>query len=256
MTVVARERRSQAWLLREYHHRGDRHAREELVRSLMPLVHDVVGRYHHPRFEADLFQAACCGLARAIERWDETRGRELSAYAIPSMHGEIRKWLRDNAWAVHVPRSLKERVLATTRAESELFAMDGRSPTPQRIADHLGISLEDTLDALQAGDGYATSSLDAPVGEPGQDLTLSEAVGTEDGRLERIEELAALRSFRGVLREQELVILGLRFIRGLTQSQIALQVGCSQMQVSRVLRRSLDRLRTTAAESNCLDARC
>jgi RNA polymerase sigma-B factor len=246
-SVLKPGRRSENWLVRRYHRCGDRNAREELVRSLAPLVRAEVARYHQPRFEQDLTQAACLGLTKAIDRFDERRGRDLRAYAIPTMRGEMRRWLRDNAWTMHLPRPLQERVLAVTRAIDELAARDGRPPTPQQLAEQLDLSLEQVLDALVAGRTYRMPSLETPIGEPGEGLTLADVVGAPDAGLERAEALATLRTLRDVIDDRERDVLRLRFKDDLTQAQIAAELGCSQMQVSRILRRALDRLAGRAA---------
>jgi len=233
---------SERWLLQRYRRDGDLAAREQLVASLMPLVHGIVSRYHHPRHEDDLTQAAALGLVKAIDRFDAARGVELRSYAIPTMHGEVRRWLRDNAWSVHMPRPLQERVLAVTGATERLSSANGRPPTPQQLATHLDLPVEDVLEALLAGRAYGAASLDTPLGDEADAATLAELVGDEDPRLERAERIATLSRLRRLLDDDEREVLRLRFVEDLTQSQIAARVGCSQMQVSRILRRTLDRL--------------
>jgi RNA polymerase sigma-B factor len=233
---------SERWLLERYRRHGDLVARERLVEAMLPMVRRIVARYRHPRHEEDLFQAAALGLAKAIERFDPSRGVELRTYAIPTMHGEVRRWLRDNAWSVHMPRPLQERVLAVTATTERLASRDGRSPSAAQVADALQMELEDVLEALQAGRAYGAASLQAPIDADGTSATLAEVVGDVDPRLERAEQRATLARARGVLSETELEIMRLRFVDDLTQSEIARIVGCSQMQVSRILRRCLDLL--------------
>ena len=124
---------SERWLLERYRRHGDLVARERLIAAMLPLVHSIVARYRHPRHEEDLFQAASLGLTKAIDRYDPSRGVELRSYAIPTMHGEVRRWLRDNAWSIHMPRPLQERVLAVTGATERLTSRDGRAPSAQQI---------------------------------------------------------------------------------------------------------------------------
>lgn len=233
---------SERWLLERYHRDGDAAAREQLVRGMMPLVRRVATGYGHPRFHEDLVQAACLGLVKAIDRWDPARASELRTYAVPTMHGEVRRWLRDHSWAVHVPRPLQEQVLRVTRATEELRGADGRAPTPQQIAEHLRCDVEDVLEGMQAGRAYGASSLDAPLNGDEDAGTLSDVIGADDECIERAEEVASLRALRGLLDPRDREVLHLRFVEDLTQTQIAERVGCSQMQVSRILRRSLDRL--------------
>ena len=238
---------SERWLLDRYRRYGDQAARERLVASMLPLVHSIVARYRHPRHEEDLFQAAALGLSKAIDRFDPARGVELRSYAIPTMHGEVRRWLRDNAWSVHMPRPLQERVLAVTAATERLTADTGRPPSAQQIADALEMDLEEVLEALLAGRAYGAASLQAPLDDDNA-ATLSEVVGDHDPRLDRAEEIAMLGRARGLLGEQELEVMRLRFVEDLTQSEIARKVGCSQMQVSRILRRCLDALASSVEQ--------
>jgi RNA polymerase sigma-B factor len=245
---------SERWLLRRYREHGDLAAREQLVAALMPLVNSIVGRYHHPRHEDDLRQAASLGLVKAIDRFDPSHGVELRSYAIPTMHGEVRRWLRDNAWSVHMPRPLQERVLAVTSATERLASKHGRAPSPEQIARELDVTLEDVLEALQAGRAYGAKSLDTPLGEDADGATLAEVIGGDDVRLERAEAIATLSRLRRLLTDEERDVLRLRFVEDLTQTQIAQRVGCSQMQVSRILRRTLDRL-SAGAESGVVARR-
>src|SRR4051812_9456608 len=158
------------------------------------------------------------------------------------MFGEVRRYLRDHAWAVRVPRPLQERVLEATKAVERLSARHGRSPTPDQVAEEMGCDLEGTLEALQAGSAYSSVSLDAPAGvlDDGE-RTLGDTIGYEDERLERAEQVADLRDLRDVLDERDRHILYLRFVEDLTQTEIAKRVGVSQMQVSRLIRRALRR---------------
>lgn len=239
---------SERWLLDRYQRHGDLAARERLVQAMWPLVQSIVSRYRHPRHEEDLFQAAALGLTKAIDRFDPARGVALRSYAIPTMHGEVRRWLRDNAWSVHMPRPLQERVLAVTATTERLTTRDGRAPSATRVAQELDMELEDVLEALQAGRAYGATSLQTPLDGAGGVTTLAEVIGGDDPRLERAEEIAMLARARGVLGTAELEVLRLRFVEDLTQSEIAKSVGCSQMQVSRILRRCLDLLADAVEE--------
>src|SRR3569833_2172079 len=178
----------------------------------MPLVHSIVGRYHHPRHEEDLTQAASLGLVKAIDRFDESHGVELRSYAIPTMHGEVRRWLRDNAWSVHMPRPLQERVLAVTAATERLACEHGRSPSPDQVAAVLDLTLEDVLEALQAGRAYGAKSLDTPLGDDGDGATLADVIGGDDLRIARAERIATLSRLRRLLTDEEREVLRLRFV--------------------------------------------
>ena len=240
---------SEAWLLARYRRTGDAAAREELVRRMMPLVRRVATSYGARGHGDDLEQVAALGLFKAIERYDASFGVPLRTYAIPTMFGEVRRYLRDHAWAVRVPRPLQERVLEATKAVERLSARHGRSPTPDEVAAEMDCELEHALEALQAGSAYSAVSLDAPAGtlDDGE-RTLSDTLGVEDERLDRAEEVAVLRSLRGVLDERDRRVLYLRFVEDLTQTEIAKRIGVSQMQVSRLIRRALARLSERAAE--------
>jgi RNA polymerase sigma-B factor len=238
---------SERWLLERYRRHGDTAAREELVRRMMPLVRRVASAYPTRGHGDDLLQVAALGLVKAIDRYDASFGVPLRTYAIPTMFGEVRRYLRDHSWSVRVPRPLQERVLDVTKAVDRLSASTGHAPTPQQVAEELGLTLEETLEALQAGAAHTATSFDAPTtsGEEGE-RALGDVLGYDDTRFDRAEEVAALRSLRGVLDDRDRTVLYLRFVEDLTQTEIAKRVGVSQMQVSRLLRRSLQRLNAAA----------
>jgi RNA polymerase sigma-B factor len=239
---------SEAWLLERYRRHRDPAAREELVRRMMPLVRRVATSYGTRGHADDLEQVAALGLVKAIDRFDPDFGVPLRTYAIPTMFGEVRRYLRDHAWAVRVPRPLQERVLEVTKAVERLSAATGRAPTPQEVADEVGCDLEQALEALQAGTAYSAVSLDAPSGtaEDG-DRTVADTIGYDDTRIGRAEQVATLRSLREVLDDRDRQVLYLRFVEDLTQTEIAKRIGVSQMQVSRLIRRALQRLGDRAA---------
>jgi RNA polymerase sigma-B factor len=234
---------SEAWLLARYQRHHDVSAREELVRRMMPLVRRVATSYGTRSHGDDLEQVAALGLVKAIDRYDPAFGVPLRTYAIPTMFGEVRRYLRDHAWAVRVPRPLQERVLEVTKAVERLSAREGHAPTPGEVADDLGCSLEEALEALQAGAAYNAVSLDAPASalDDGE-RTLADTVGYDDDRLEHAEDVVALRSLRDVLDDRDRQVLYLRFVEDLTQTEIARRMGVSQMQISRLIRRSIQRL--------------
>jgi RNA polymerase sigma-B factor len=223
---------------------------DELLRRHMPmlgaLAHRFQGRDHHD----DLLQVACLGFMRAIERFDPERGSRLGAYTLPTVLGELRRHLRDRTWAVRVPRGLQERVLAVTRAIDELTARNGRSPTTGQLAQRLNITPEEALEAMEAGTAYHALSLDAPVERDGDAATLNDWLGASDPELERAPEALSLPQLLGTLPVRSRTVLRLRFDEDLTQAEIAERVGCSQMQVSRILRASLRELRERAAEAD------
>jgi RNA polymerase sigma-B factor len=242
-SVVSPATPSEAWLLERYKRDGDLAAREELMRRMLPLVHRVATAYGARGHADDLEQVAALGLVKAIDRFDPAFGVPLRTYAIPTMFGEVRRYLRDHAWSMRVPRPLQERVLEITKATERLSATHGRAPTPQELADELDCTLEDVLEGLQAGSAYTAASLESPTGSSEDpDRTLGDLIGYEDERLGQAERVASLRSLRGVLDDRDRTVLYLRFVEDLTQTEIARRVGVSQMQVSRLIRRSLHRL--------------
>jgi RNA polymerase sigma-B factor len=241
---------SEAWLLERYQRHHDIAAREELVRRMMPLVRRVATSYGARGHGDDLEQVAALGLVKAIDRYDAEFRVPLRTYAIPTMFGEVRRYLRDHAWAVRVPRPLQERVLDVSKAVERLSAAAGRAPTPQEVADEIGCDLEEALEALQAGGAYNAVSLDSPATalDDGE-RTLADSIGYEDERLAHAEDVVALRSLRDVLDDRDRQVLHLRFVEDLTQTEIAKRMGVSQMQISRLIRRALGRLGDRFAEA-------
>jgi RNA polymerase sigma-B factor len=237
-------------LFRRYARFGDDAARDELFERFLPLARGLARRYHRGTEPLDdLVQIASIGLLNAIVRFDPDRGREFTSYAIPTIVGELKRYYRDYSWAMKVPRGDKDRVVALTRAIEQLSTRHGRSPTPQELAAHAGMSLEEVLRGLELSAAAWPSSLEEAAersdGEPG---TLGESVGGEDPELERVESRDVVeRSVRG-LSEREHRVLHLRFVEDLTQSEIGEHIGVSQMQVSRIVRRALERSREHAAQ--------
>jgi RNA polymerase sigma-B factor len=241
-------RPSEAWLLRRYQRHGDTAARDELVQRMMPLVRTIARGYGDRVRREDLEQVAALGLVKAIERYDPAFGGSLRQYAVPTMSGEVRRYLRDHSWMVRPPRKLQERVLAVTKATRRLTAATGRPPTPQQIAAEIDCDAEQVLEAMQAAQAYSGKSLDAPTSGD-DERGLADTLGGEDERLARVEHAVTLRSLRDVLDEEERRLLHLRFVEDRTQVEIAGVIGVSQMQVSRLLRRSLGRLAQTASQA-------
>ena len=242
--VEERQDRDARWerLLARYRD-GDKLAREQLVAEMMPLVHQLARRYPGKAPHDDLVQAGLFGLSKALARFDTSQGSTLSSYAVPTMLGEMRRHLRDHTWSVRVPRGLQEDVLRVNRAVGELEALLGRSPTPQQIAERLGLELDDVVEALVAGRAYRATSMEERVGGETDDLTLADTLGEDDPEIHRRELLVALRQARHVLDDRERYVLHLRFAEDRTQTEIAEKIGVSQMQVSRILRGLLAKLR-------------
>ena len=220
--------------------------RDELVRRHLPLVHFLVRRFRG-RGEPldDLVQVATIGLIKAVDRFDLSRGVEFSTYATPTVVGEVKRHFRDRGWAIKVPRRLQEQMLAVSRATGVLFGQLSRSPTVAELAEHAGLTEEQVLDAIESSHAYTTVSLDAELHGTGGGPTSSThpLAGDAQIALETVEHRASLRPLLGELGERERQIIVLRFFANMTQSEIAGEVGVSQMHVSRLLGRTLARLR-------------
>jgi RNA polymerase sigma-B factor len=248
-TPAQQERLHEDDLLLRYQRDGDLEAREEVVVRFMPLARQLAGRYKHAgEPQEDLVQVACVGLLKAVDRYDPDRGGGFARYAVPTMLGELKRHFRDKGWSVHVPRATQELVLKVGEALGTLPARLGHSPRPRDIAAALGATVEEVLEAMEAATAYEATSLDAP--RPGGDdgvWTYLDTLASEDGGYERVEIGETLRGAMEALPTRERVILMLRFEQDLTQAEIAERVGVSQMHVSRLLRRSLDRLSAASA---------
>src|SRR4051812_6780641 len=245
------ERNDEERLFERYHRTGDPTARDELIRRCLPLARSLAGRYARAGESLeDLVQVANVGLIKAVDRFDPTRGIAFSSFAVPSILGELKRHFRDHGWAARVPRPLQERVLKVNGASERFFAANGRAPTPRELAAATGESVEDVLEAREAASAHDSVSLDAPIGrtEDGS-ATYSDSVGIEDPRLELVEYRSVVDGAFRALPERERQVLALRFDEDLTQSEIAARVGISQMHVSRLIRRALDRLREVADAS-------
>jgi RNA polymerase sigma-B factor len=236
-------------LLRRYHQDGDLSAREQLIEQYMSLVRSLARRYAYRGEQLeDLVQIGAIGLIKAIDRFDLDRGVELTTYATPNIIGEIKRHFRDRGWSVRVPRGLQELNIQLSRLLEEVTVQLGRSPTIAELAKAAEVSEEEVLEALESGRAYTSLSLSVG-GSQDDDSELDplESLGTEEPRYEVAEDLAMLAPGFQALDERERRILHLRFFEGLTQSQIAQQVGISQMHVSRLIRRSLEKIREEIA---------
>jgi RNA polymerase sigma-B factor len=223
----------------------DAGARDLLVLRFMPLTRSLARRYGRSSepFE-DLLQVASLGLLKALDRYDADRGHSFASFAVPTILGEMRRYFRDSGWAVHVPRGAQERALKVRDAQERLANERGRTPTVNQLAEYLEFDTEDVVDALQALQSYETLSLDAP--RPGADgdlISYGDAMGQDDERFELVELDATVTAVLRHIPARERLILQMRFVEDLTQTEIAERVGISQMQVSRLLRRSLEQLR-------------
>jgi RNA polymerase sigma-B factor len=237
-------------LLIRYHDEGDLAAREELAERFLPLARDLALRYTYTDepFD-DLLQVACLGLVKAIDRFEPSRGSKFTSYAAPTILGELKRHFRDKGWSLHVPRDLQERSLAVSRETEELSKRLGRSPKVREVAASLGCSIEDVLEAQEASASYEAASLDQPTSrDEDESATLVDLMGNDDPAYELVEDRDAIASTWRALPEVERQVVELRFRSDLTQREIGERIGYSQMHVSRLLRRALDRL-STAAEA-------
>ena len=232
-------------LLRRYHEEGDLQAREQLIEQYMSLVRSLARRYSYRGEQLeDLVQIGAIGLIKAIDRFDLNRGVELTTYATPNIIGEIKRHFRDKGWSVRVPRGLQELNVKLSRLVEQLTVQLSRSPTISELAKAAGTEEEEVLEALESGRAYSSLSLSSGGGtEDGEELDPLESIGTEEHQYDVSEDRAVLAPGFRVLDERERKILHLRFFEGLTQSQIAQEVGISQMHVSRLIRRSLEKIR-------------
>ena len=242
---------SVAELFERHRRTGDPAVVEELVVRYEPLVRSVARRYRS-RGEPfdDLVQVANVGLLKAIQRFDPDRGFAFTSFATPTMLGELKRYFRDSGWAVHVPRGVKERALELATVSDKLSARLGRSPSIAELAQELGATQEETLEALEAFHGRHASPLERGHDEDDDSGSLSPAatIGAEDAGLERAEYMTVIARGVDALSDADRRLLHLRFEEDLTQSEIAKRIGTSQMQVSRLLRAAIDKIRRVSGE--------
>ena len=231
-------------LMRRYREDGDLRARARLIEAHMPLVYSLARRYAN-RGEPleDLVQIGAIGLIKAIDRFDPTRGVALTTYAMPTIIGEIKRHFRDRGWAVRVPRGLQELSMRLARILEQLTVELERSPTIAELAIAAGVGEEEVLEAIESSRAYASVPLSTqPEGE-GEEDDLLAGIGYPEPAFEVSEDRAVLAPGLAALDERERRIILLRFYAGLTQTQIAQRIGISQMHVSRLIRRALDKIR-------------
>jgi RNA polymerase sigma-B factor len=228
--------------------------REELVRRNMAFAKRLALRYRgaSESFD-DLLQVANLGLLNAVDRFDPERGIPFTAFASPTILGELKRHFRDRVWTVRVPRGLHDRMAEVDKAITELTKKLQRSPSVGEIAERLGLEQTDVLEVMEANHNRRPLSLDRPAGAEDSDETApSEWIGKEDEHFELVEGRIALDAALPYLEERERVVLRLRFVEDMTQSQIAERIGHSQMHVSRILRRALARIRERIEEERGL----
>jgi RNA polymerase sigma-B factor len=234
-------KRHEATLFRRYFETRSADLREELVRRFMPLARALARRYGR-RSEPleDLIQVANLALVKAVDGFDPRRGRPFTAYAVPTILGELRRHFRDHVWMLRLPRGLGELTMELERATDALTEELGRQPSAAQLADRLGTSIEEVLEGIEAGHARRTRSLDAPVRSDDESVSTLETVAESEPGYDRVE--AQLAAEDAGLDEREWQVLRLRFADGLTQREIGQQLGVSQMQISRISRRALGKL--------------
>jgi RNA polymerase sigma-B factor len=237
-------------LWRKFTEDRDPQAREELIELYMPFAKRLALRYRgaSESFD-DLLQVANLGLLGAVDRFDPERGIPFTAFASPTILGELKRHFRDRVWTVRVPRGLHDRMADVEKATAELTRELQRSPSVGEIAERLELEQTDVLEVMEASHNRRPLSLDRPAGVEGdEDSPASEWIGSEDGGYELVEGRIALDAALPYLDERERLVLRLRFAEDMTQSQIAERIGNSQMHVSRILRRALSRIREQIRE--------
>jgi RNA polymerase sigma-B factor len=218
--------------------------RAEVIEGCIPLAKAVAARFARRGEEtADLVQVALLAACKAVERFDAGRGVNFENYVVPTMTGELKRYFRDHGWLVRVRRHLQELHLQIRRAVPELSQRLGRTPSSEDLAEYLGVTLAEVDQGRDCAAAYRAYSLNAPVTVGDSEVELSEAVGAVDFDLERLPDRHALRAALAALPERERRILVMRYWECMTQAEIARVVGLSQMHVSRLLSRSLNRLR-------------
>ena len=219
-------------------------ARERLIRDYLPLANAIARRFDRGQRVPleDLQQVAAIGLPKALDRYDAAHGAVFSTFAVPTMRGEIMRYLRDFSWTVRPPRALQERAIRIER-EREQLTNDPGAPTAREFAEQVGCTPEELLDAAEAAHARSSDSFDRPVTtQEGGAATLGERLGQDDPGFEAAESSATLDGLLTTLSERDQLVLRLRFREDLTQTEIARRIGCSQMHVSRILRAAVAQL--------------
>ncbi|MGH3625372.1 MAG: SigB/SigF/SigG family RNA polymerase sigma factor, partial [Sciscionella sp.] len=223
--------------------------RQRLVTEHLPVARNIAYRFRNRgEFEEDLTQVAAIGLLKAVDRFDPGHGADFMSFAVPTIVGEVRRYFRDSTWDVRVPRPLKERHASISTAAVRLSQELGRAPTPSEIAGRLGIAQDEVVEGLEAAAAQRSSSLDAILGQEDGD-SLGGTLGAYDAELSGVDDRETLRPLLRELPERERTVLALRFFKNMTQTQIAERLGVSQMQISRLLARTLSQLRQSLGEA-------
>jgi RNA polymerase sigma-B factor len=246
------DRRRDAADFRAYADRRDARARERLVRAHLPLANAIARRFDRGGRVPldDLQQVAAVGLIKALDRFDPDHGSAFSSFAVPTMEGELRRYFRDFTWSVRPPRELQERAVRIERERERLSADLGRSPTARELAARIGCTMEEVVDALEAAQARAGDSLDRPAASDDADgATFGDRLGVEDPGFAAAEATVTVDGLLAILSERDALAVRLRFHEDLTQAEIGARIGCSQMQVSRILRAAFAQIAAHASEA-------
>ena len=244
----ARRNDEERRLFEAYLEHGDLSARERLVTRFLPLARQLARRYASAGEPVDdLVQVASVGLVKAIDRYDLDRRTAFSSFAVPTILGEIKRYFRDAGWTIRVPRAIQERRIHVNRAIPALTGKLGRSPTPAEIAESIGATSEEVIEALEAAVAYEPESLDTSPGAGEEDELRDRSLGSEDPGYDIVENNATIAPAMRALPERERVIVYMRFVKDMTQSEIADRIGISQMHVSRLIRKALETMREETA---------
>ena len=243
-------------LFRRWQEHRDQNAREALVGQYLPLARKLARRYRGAREPLDdLEQVASLGLVKAIDRYDSSRGIGFQHFAVPTILGELKRYFRDSGWAVHMPRGIQELALQVAQAERQLAARTGREPTYNEVAEFLEISVQDVLEAAEAAAAHHAVSFDTPHDDgDGEAGTLGDSIGEIDERYDLVTLTASIAPAAKRLSERDRRVLALRFVQDRTQSEIADEVGVSQMQISRILSKALRQLASAVEDERALKA--
>jgi RNA polymerase sigma-B factor len=249
-----RRAREDLRLFRAWCNDGDRRARALLIERFLPLARSLARRYERGSEPLeDLVQVASVALVKAIDRYDPARGYAFSSFAVPTIAGELKRHFRDQTWIVRPPRGIQEVTLRVEGALARLTQQLDRSPTTGELAQAVGVSDEEILEAMQARSARGALSLHAPQGEPGDAMTLQDTLGAEDPDIERAEQRAELDRLMTDIAPRAREMLRMRFAEDMTQAEIGSAIGISQMQVSRILRQTIAQLRATAEADAAAD---
>jgi RNA polymerase sigma-B factor len=244
--AASRHNRGSAALLRRYRVTRDSALRDQIVTRHLPLAHSIARSFDTSRVPFDdLLQVASIGLIKAVDRYDASHGTTFATFAVPTIRGEILRYFRDHTWEVRPPRDLQERALALLRASDEMRGEAGRAPSAAELAERVGTSVEDVLDALYASQARDGNPIERPAGDH-DEAPQHESFGAEDSGYDRVDDAVTAQLLMSELTAVEQRVLYLRFHHDLTQSEVGLALGCSQMQVSRIQRRAMDKLSQTA----------